>query len=83
MNQIHRHKVFISDYHKDDDGYKNRLVQALETKFVDTSVSPGDIHDEDLPLDEIHRRIRDNHIADAMVTIVLTGPCIWQRKHID
>ena len=32
MNQVRRHKVFISDYHKDDEDYKNRLVQALESK---------------------------------------------------
>ena len=83
MTQIHRHKVFISDYHEDDEEYKNRLVQALESKFVDKSVSPGDIHDQGLPLDEIRRRIRNNHIADATVTIVLIGPCTWQRKHVD
>ena len=62
---------------------KERLVQALDSKFVDKSVSPGDIHDESLPLDEIRRRIRDYHIADATVTIVLIGPCTWQRKHVD
>ena len=83
LNQIHRHKVFISYYHEDDQKYKNRLVQALGSKFVDKSVSQGDIHDEGLPLDEIRRRLRDDHISDAMVTIVLIGPCTWQRKHVD
>ena len=80
---IPRHKVFISYYHEDDEEYKERLVQALTDKFVDKSVSPGDVHDANLPLDEIRRRIRDDHIADATVTIVLIGPCSWQRKHID
>ena len=83
MTDVPRHKVFISYYHEDDQEYKNRLVQALESKFVDKSVSQGDIHDEGLPLDEIRRRIRDDHIADATVTIVLIGPCTWQRKHVD
>ena len=81
--QAKRHKVFISYYHSDDQDYKDRLAQALESKFVDKSVSPGDIHDEYLPLDEIRRRIRDDHIADATVTIVLIGRCTWQRKHVD
>ena len=81
--EIPRHKVFISYYHEDDQEYKDRLVQALNSKFVDKSVSLGDIHDEGLPLDEIRRRIRDDHIADATVTIVLIGPCTWQRKHVD
>ena len=83
MNQTPTPKVFISYYHDDDQQYKDRLVQALESKAIDKSVSPGDIHDENLPLDEIRRRIRDDHIADATVTIVLIGPCTWQRKHVD
>ena len=83
MNQAPTPKVFISYYHADDQEYKNRLVQALDSKAIDKSVSPGDIHDASLPLDEIRRRIRDDHIADATVTIVLVGPCTWQRKHVD
>ncbi len=83
MNQVPKHKVSISYYHQDDQEYKNRLVQALNSKFVDKSVSQGDIHDEGLPLDEIRRKIRDDHIADATVTIVLIGPFTWQRKHVD
>lgn len=83
MSEAPRHKVFISYYHEDDQEYKDRLVQALESKFVDKSVSQGDIHDEGLHLDEIRRRIRDDHIADATVTIVLVGQCTWQRKHVD
>ncbi len=81
--RAHKHKVFISYYHEDDQEYKDRLVQALDSKFVDKSVSQGDIHDESLPLDEIRRRIRDDHIADATVTIVLIGRCTWKRKHVD
>ena len=77
------HKVFISYHHDGEQDYKNRLVQALDSKFVDKSVSKGDIHDERLPLDEIRRRIRDDHISDATVIIVLIGPCTWQRKHVD
>lgn len=81
--RIPGHKVFISYFHEDDQEYKDRLVQALGSKFVDKSVSQGDIHDERLPLDEIRRRIRDDHIADATVTVVLIGPCTWKRKHVD
>ena len=83
MSQAPNRKVFISYYHQDDQEYKNRLVHALDSKFVNKSVSQGDIHDEGLALDEIRRRIRDDHIADATVTIVLIGPCTWQRKHVD
>ncbi|MCY4623958.1 MAG: TIR domain-containing protein [Chloroflexi bacterium] len=83
MNQDPKPKVFISYFHEDDEEYKRRLVQALTSKAIDKSVSPGDIHDTNLPLAEICRRIRDNHIADATVTIVLIGQCTWQRRHVD
>ena len=83
MNQPGLPKVFISYFHSDDEIYKNRLVQSLESKFIDLSVSPGDIHDANLPLAEIRRRIRNNHIAGAEVTIVLIGSCTWQRKQVD
>ena len=83
MANTPRHKVFISYYHDDDQEYKDRLAQALDSKAVDKSVSQGDIRDEGLHIDEIRRTIRDDHIADATVTIVLIGPCTWQRKHVD
>ena len=79
-----KHKVFISYHHRpEDEEYKRRLVQALGSKAIDKSVSPGDIHTEQILTDEIRRRIRDNHIAGAEVTIVLIGKCTWQRKHVD
>ena len=83
MDDNPRHKVFISYYHRIDQEYKNRLSQALRGKAVDFSVSVGDIQEEGLHIDEIRRRIRDDHIADATVTIVLIGPCTWKRKHVD
>ena len=52
MDQVPKHKVFISYYHQDDQEYKNRLVQALNSKFVDKSVSQGDT----LELEADHRR---------------------------
>ena len=81
--EVPKHKVFVSYHHQGDQEYKDRLIHALDSRAIDRSVSPGDIHDGNLPLDEIRRRIRDDHIADATVTIVLIGPCTWQRKHVD
>ena len=81
--EVPRHKVFIAYHHAEDQEYKNRLVQALGSRSVDMSVREGDIQEEGLHLDEIRRIIRDDHIADATVTIVLIGKCAWQRKHVD
>ena len=50
--------------------------------IVDKSIEDGDIGDG-LALDTIRRKIRDEFIADATVTVVLIGKCTWQRKHVD
>ena len=81
--EVPRHKVFISYHHEGDQEYKNRLAQALTDKSVDMSVRQDEIQEEGIPLDEISRIIRDDHIADATVAIVLIGKCSWQRKHVD
>ena len=82
QQQPPRHKVFIS-FHHDDQEYKDRFVRGMGHDFVDESVEDGDIDDTNLAVDTIRRRIRDEFIADATVTVVLIGPCTWQRKHVD
>lgn len=83
MAQTPRHKVFISYYHEEDQRYKERLVGIMGNRIVDCSVDTRDIVDSNLPVDEVRRRIRDDFIAAATVTIVLIGPRTWQRKHVD
>ena len=82
QSQTPRHRVFIS-FHNDDQHYKERFVRMMEGNIVDESVSDDDIDDTNLKVSEIRRRIRDNFIRDATVTVVLIGPCTWQRKHVD
>ena len=77
-----RHKVFVS-FHEQDIKYRDRFVEMMGGFIVDKSVHDDDIDDRNLHLDEVRRRIRDNFIADASVTVVLIGPCTWQRKHVD
>ena len=79
---IPRHKVFIS-YHDEDREHKDRFVRNMGNSIIDESVQVDDIDDTNLQVDTIRRRIRDDYIADATVTIVLVGPCTWQRKHVD
>ena len=83
MPQTKRHKVFISYHHDQDQEYKERFAKMMKGDIVDKSVKDGDIDDRNLPLDEVRRRIRDNFIADATVTVVLIGRCTWRRKHVD
>ncbi|MCY3801777.1 MAG: TIR domain-containing protein [Chloroflexi bacterium] len=82
MTDPPRHKVFISFHHKDQ-AYKDLFVELMEDYIVDKSVRDGDIDDDFLSTETIRRRIRDNFIRDATVTVVLIGPCAWQRKHVD
>ena len=82
QTQTPRHRVFIS-FHNDDQTYKDVFVQMMGSSIVDESVSDDDIDDTNLNVSEIRRRIRDNFIRDATVTVVLIGPCTWQRKHVD
>lgn len=78
------HKVFISFYHRDDQWYKDTLVQwaTVHNVFIDGSVDTGDI-DENLNDEEIRQIIRDEYLGDTSVTIVLVGPNTKHRKHVD
>ena len=75
-------KIFIS-FNQSDIAYKDRFVTMMRGYAADRSVETGDIVDSNLALGEIRRRIRDDYVADANVTVVLIGPCTWQRKHVD
>lgn len=77
------HKVFISYHHAKDQWYKEALVaMATGHVFLDRSVHSGDI-DERLPDQRIRRIIRDRHLRDSTVTIVLVGAETARRKHVD
>ena len=82
MNQDPRHRVFIS-FHHADQFYKDWFVRMMGDDIVDESVEDGDIDDDRLTTERIRQIVRDDFIRDATVTIVLVGPCTWQRKHVD
>lgn len=89
---IPRHKVFISYYHKDDQQYKNHLINMKELNsqtwqvqsiFDDYSVHENEIDDTGLTSEQIRCIIRDEYIKDATVLILLCGQNTRKRKHID
>lgn len=83
MPKTKRHKLFISYYHQDDQELKNQFLQMMGDRIVDKSVNIGDIIDISDPTADTLRQIREEHIAEATVTVVLIGPCTWQRKYVD
>ena len=92
MNNIPRHKVFISYFHKDDQYYKDALINMKEwdseklqniSIFDDYSVHENEIDDTGLTSEQIRKIIRDEYIKDATVLILLCGANTKNRKHID
>lgn len=77
-----RRKVFVS-FHKEDKHWKDRFSKLMAELIEDRSVREGDIKDENRNMDDILREIREKHIADATVTVVLIGPCTWRRRFVD
>ena len=85
MTPVPRHKVFVSYHHEKDQGRRNRFERLFADVYdiMDSrSVRIGDLPNG-LNLDEINRRIRDNYLRDASVTVVLVGKDTWRRKHVD
>ena len=79
-----KHKVFISFHHKNDQTYKDALVKWGEDNdiFIDGSVDLGEIP-EDWTDQHIREYIRDSHLKDTTVTILLVGTETKNRKHVD
>ena len=85
MQKIRRHKVFVSYHHELDQRRRNtfeRLFAEIYDIMDSRSVKIGEIPNG-LNVDEISRRIRDDHLRDATVAVVLVGRDTWRRKHVD
>ena len=78
-----RHNIFLSYYHEPDQRYKDTFVRMMGDNIIDKSVELGDIIDNKLPTEAVLQRIREDYIAQVSVTVVLIGPCTWQRKYVD
>lgn len=69
MEESTTHKCFIS-FKKEDDYYKGLLVTKYGDQMINKSLEePINSQDEDY----IMRKIREEHLADSTVTIVLIG----------
>lgn len=82
MVEKEKHKVFISYYHKEDQGYKEDFETLFGDIFINKSVGDGDI-DDDLSADYIKRLIQKGYLTDTSVLVVLVGENTYKRKHVD
>lgn len=78
-----RHNVFLSYHHDLDQADKIRFTNLMRGKMVDLSVNLGDIIGQNQPTEAVLQRIREDHIAQVSVTVVLIGRCTWKRKYVD
>lgn len=86
MNGV-KHKVFVS-YHHDDQAEVGEFCKTFHyerdvciTRALGVGMTQGIIDRTDS--DYVMRRIRDLHLKNSTVTIVLIGKCTWARKYVD
>lgn len=84
LQDIMKHRVFISYHHKNDQWAKDRLIELNRQFgfFIDESVDTGDIPDE-WDDQKIRMEIRDNYLKYSTVTVLLVGTETQYRKHVD
>ena len=80
-----KHKVFISYYHKDDQCYKDKLLELNKKYdiFDNYSVPENDVDDSGKKRESIRKIVRDKYIKDATVLVLLCGRNTRRRKFID
>src|SRR5213082_3323838 len=57
--------------------FHDRAEVIVSRSVMDDEIDPND------NTDNVRRIIRDKHLAQTSVTIVLVGARTWQRKHVD
>ncbi len=60
-----------------------KFVSQMGEHIVDRSVKVNSIDDRNIKTETVRQKIRDENLRDSTVTVVLIGPCTWQRKHVD
>ena len=85
MTRIHRHKVFVSYHHGNDQRHRNRFERLFSDVY--DIMDSRSVRIEDIPretnVSEVSHRIRDDYLSDSTVTVVLIETDTWRRKHID
>jgi len=79
---IVQRKTFISYYHYEDQGYKEKFKNLFGDLITHKSVEDGDI-DSDNSDGYIKQLIQKGYLADTTVLVVLIGINTKHRKHID
>lgn len=77
------HKTFISFHHENEQDLKDEIIERFGGEyFINKSVGDEDI-DIELCDDSIMAKIRQDHIADSTVTLILIGKETYNRPFIN
>ena len=79
-----KHKVFISYHHHKSDYKYRKIIESFSEKydiFDSLTVKIDEIGE--VGTEEFRRQVREKHLRESTVTIVLIGRCTWSRKHVD
>lgn len=77
-----KRKTFVSYYHHDDQGYRNKFENLFGDLIVSKSVEDGDIDSENSN-EYIKQLIQRDYLQDTTVLAVLVGRNTKCRKHVD
>lgn len=80
---MNKHKVFVSYHHENDHDYRLIFEKFSEQWDIMDSyaVKPGEIGN--IGTERVSQEIRENHLKNSTVTVVLIGRDTWRRKHVD
>ena len=84
MSEV-KHKVFISYYH-DDQNEIDQFIQTFDNErkvFITRALGMSSDIIDSSDTDYVMRRIRELHLQDSTVTLVLIGKCTWARRYVD
>jgi hypothetical protein len=80
------HKCFISYHHDRDQTAVTNFVRNFSQKhnvFISRTIGIDQDIVNSQDTDYIMRKIREKHLSDSTVTIVMIGRCTWSRKYVD
>ncbi len=83
-NDQNRHRCFIS-YHVEDISEVETFLDTFGSEFIGTclGVTENDDFVNSKEPEYIKRRIRELHLTNTTVTILLLGKCTWSRQFVD
>ena len=79
---ITKPKVFVSFHHEFDQSYKEEFSR-LYPNSIEPIVDDIEKIDSKLETEAIKQKIREEHLKDSTVTVVLIGTQTWKKKHVD